>query len=755
MHSDMSTPASSSRALVFAALVAGSTSIALGQAVRSPADQTRAPSEEVIELGTFEVRSEGHRGYGSTHALGAARLNTLVIDTPMSVVTLNGQFLRDTGVTDWVQAAKYVSGVNLASSSSRTGQISLRGYNTASFANYRDGLADPGFDIRGQAGFDPATVARLEVIKGAAGVLYGSHSLGGVVNRVSKMPLTEDRTTLGMSTGSFGFSRFDVDTSQVLTDRVRFRLVGAYQKGQLEWGGWDDRRVFNPIVSITLQPGMEAWFRLDYQRMYYSGQASSWFTDSQFNMSTFVPRGSNLDEINDQADHRRLWMYEAGLRANFTWREVDFASRLVYRRNDISYNNAITDKTSFTLIDATGTPLRNAANQVRTLRNTTFAEMFALPGFHDIRVGRQTRLQGDTNTFQSLNLDLVGDFSVGPTQHKALSYLSFTKADTSSYVDVVSLPPRDVFRPVNVVDVNTIRGPRNANIRNTTQTDPYNWSWGLTDQVSFFEQRLFVVVGARYDSIQTKGQNLLTGAQSQESVTNWSYRYGGVYKPVSGVALFANYSETFSGGAQGVDSFGNRPPATIDGTSKEVGVKLDLWDSQLVFTGSVFDMELAPFVILELVPGTSDRRFVNAGSNTTRGWEADVAWQPHRTFTLIAGFGDLTSRDRLDRRFRHVAEGFNYRAFGKYEFPEGPLDGLSIGLGYHHTPARAADAGDNFTLPAFSQMDGFVSYRWRDFTARISGTNLQDKYVPVYSINRDRITTIDPRTLRFAIEYEF
>ena len=41
-------------------------------------------------------------------------MDTLVIDTPMTVVTLNEQFLKDTGFTDWAEAAKYISGVNLA-----------------------------------------------------------------------------------------------------------------------------------------------------------------------------------------------------------------------------------------------------------------------------------------------------------------------------------------------------------------------------------------------------------------------------------------------------------------------------------------------------------------------------------------------------------------------------------------------------------------------------------------------------------------
>ena len=739
----------------FVCAIALSTGALSAQPSPPPANVTGpSPSGEVIELKAFTVTTDRDKGYGTSHAIGAARLNTLVIDTPMTVVTLNAQFLKDTGFTDWAEAAKYISGVNLASSSGRTGQITLRGYNDASFVSYRDGLNDPGFAARGQTPFDPATVERLEFIKGAAGVLYGSHTLGGLVNRVSKLPRGLARTELTATLGSFDFRRLELDTQGKAGPRASYRLVAVWQDAEVEWGGPDDRVVINPSVQVRLGV-VELWSRVHVEKITYAAQASSWFTDSAFNFSTFMPRGSNLDEINEAPGLRKLWAYEVGARTAFSLGAAKFAGQLVARHNELSHSDAITDKTSFTFIDAAGNPLRNAANQVRTTRNTTFADGFAAPGFHDIRVARQVRSQADDNSASSLNLDLTAEFAVGPTKHKALTYLSGGRNKSSGYILVWDVPPTLALRPVYSAD--PIRQRTNPRINTSTSgsSDPRSWAWGITDQISFLNDRAIVVGGARYDDIASISHNRVNNTAATAALTNWTYRYGLVVKPHRSVSLFANHSETFQGGTGAVDSFGNRAPQTIDGVSEEAGVKLDLLDGRFVFSGSFFDMTLKPFTTLEFIPGTSNRILVNRGANRTKGHEVDLAWQAARGLTLIAGYGDLTSRSNTGSRFRHVAEGPNYKFFGKYDVTDGPLKGLAFGGGYVFTPSRAGDAGDTFSLPKYSTVDGFVAYRRGKTVYRVSAVNLTDRYLAIVSINRDRLTTIDPRTLRASLSHEF
>lgn len=55
-------------------------------------------------------------------------------------------------------------------------------------------------------------IERIEVLKGSAGVLYGSDAAGGVINIITKKG-TENKTTLKVSGGNFGKERYDFSNS--------------------------------------------------------------------------------------------------------------------------------------------------------------------------------------------------------------------------------------------------------------------------------------------------------------------------------------------------------------------------------------------------------------------------------------------------------------------------------------------------------------------------------------------------------------
>src|SRR5690606_34391329 len=113
-----------------------------------------------------------------------------------------------------------------------------------------------------------------------------------------------------------------------------------------------------------------------------------------------------------------------------------------------------------------------------------------------------------------------------------------------------------------------------------------------------------------------------------------SFKYGVVGKPVRGVSLFYNYSETF------IPKFGtyNRYPDLAvlplenqHGVMDEFGVKLDLFDARLVATASWFDITLdnntASGPTLNGVPTT-----IFLANQRIKGWEADIAFQPTPAF---------------------------------------------------------------------------------------------------------------------------
>src|SRR5262245_28550869 len=161
---------------------AGSTLLlSAGLAVTLPAAaqaQSKAPLEEII--------------------VTATKRNEVLAEVPMSITVLGGDTLEQQRATSFEDLVSLVPGLSLGDSA-RAGvsRITLRGINTSGVSRtvgvYLDdvpfgsssGLAN-GAVLSGD--FDTFDLARVEVLRGPQGTLYGASSLGGVFKYVTNAP---------------------------------------------------------------------------------------------------------------------------------------------------------------------------------------------------------------------------------------------------------------------------------------------------------------------------------------------------------------------------------------------------------------------------------------------------------------------------------------------------------------------------------------------------------------------------------------
>lgn len=208
---------------------------------------TMPPRDEVFVLNPFKVTTERDRGYRATNSISGTRLDTAIKDLPMPLEVITEEFLRDTGSTDLRQSLRYSSGILLqtqndygaaaGSFSTTPGKINnpegqtanpdqthmkIRGFETSSVL--RDGF-------RRQNSTDSVNIARVEVARGPASLLYGVGNFGGVVNYLTKLPLYENASEVGFSVGSYDFLRGTVDVTGPLLDekKLAYRVTAAVQ----------------------------------------------------------------------------------------------------------------------------------------------------------------------------------------------------------------------------------------------------------------------------------------------------------------------------------------------------------------------------------------------------------------------------------------------------------------------------------------------------------------------------------------------
>ena len=121
-------------------------------------------------------------------------------DIPMSVSVIAGETLERQQADNFQDLVAMVPGLSLNSNTRGVTRISMRGINTGGVASTvgiyindvpfgsSSGLANAAI-LSGD--FDTFDMARVEVLRGPQGTLYGASSLGGVIKYVTNAPSTD------------------------------------------------------------------------------------------------------------------------------------------------------------------------------------------------------------------------------------------------------------------------------------------------------------------------------------------------------------------------------------------------------------------------------------------------------------------------------------------------------------------------------------------------------------------------------------
>jgi iron complex outermembrane recepter protein len=189
-------------------------------------------------------------------------------DVPIAISAFSGEDLRALGITDTRDLGAIVPGFSFAESGYSVPIYALRGvgFNEASqtasatVGIYADeqNLAFPVFS-KG-ANLD---LARVEVLKGPQGTLYGRNTTGGAINYIANTPTDAFETGFNASYGRFSTLDAEAYVSGPLSDtlraRIAYRLIRATEGWQYSLTRPDDRlgEIDKHSARITLdwQPG--------------------------------------------------------------------------------------------------------------------------------------------------------------------------------------------------------------------------------------------------------------------------------------------------------------------------------------------------------------------------------------------------------------------------------------------------------------------------------------------------------------------
>lgn len=160
-------------------------------------------------------------GYVAQRSATGTKTDTPLIETPQSISVVTAEQMQVQKAYTLQDALGYTAGVatHVVNSDPRSADsMLLRGFEAVPESGnfYRDGMRYMATIFGGKQ--EPYGLERLEVVKGASSVLYGTVAPGGLVNSVSKRPTLTSLREVNLEYGSFNRKQISADFGGPLDD---------------------------------------------------------------------------------------------------------------------------------------------------------------------------------------------------------------------------------------------------------------------------------------------------------------------------------------------------------------------------------------------------------------------------------------------------------------------------------------------------------------------------------------------------------
>ena len=657
----------------------------------TPQETPAAQQDDLIEI---LVTGQQDTGYRVPDASTATRTDTPLRDIPQSIQVVPQEVLRDRQVRNVNEALRNIPGGsqgNLSASRSANIRFNIRGFD-AQFDTLRNGLKDP---ISYASGVNTANIEQIEVLKGPASVLYGQGSLGGIVNYVTKQPLSEPYYSLEAAAGSFNFYSGALDLSGPLNDSrtVLYRLNLAALTTESFVDFYDEQQYFvAPVLAWQISDRTRLTLEAEYLARPKTFAQTGLPVEGTIlpNPNGRIPRNRSIsgpDTQDNTYSIRAGYNLEHQLSENWQIRNAFRFSRYNSQREAIGFNGLAADQ-------------RTAQRYYQDYDN-----------------------DDEFTNYFNVDTYVVGEFATGSIRHQLVTGFNLSHRRDSQTGVFGEAAPIDVFNPV----YDQSRGEVTFPYDNLFLTDVLGIY--VQDQVTLVDN-LKLLLGLRFDTFSQTTTDRLADTEVGLSGNAFSPRAGIVYQPIEPISLYASYSRAFNpvtGTSFEGDAF--QPER---GTQYEVGVKADLND-QLSATLAFYNLTRSNVLTEDTRPGVPPGQFsIQTGEQRSRGFELSLGGEILPGWNIIAGYAytdaQITQDNFLpvgDRLTRIPQNTFNL--WTTYEIQQGSLQGLGFGLGFLFVGEREGELPNTvLKIPSYFTTDAAIFYRRDRFRAALNIKNLFD-----------------------------
>ena len=729
-------------------------------------------SEELTALQEVEVIGRKESSYKNTNSFIGTKTASALKEVPQSVGYVTKELILDQGATTVNEVVKNISGVNQNSSYN---DFSIRGFRATGNRNSGNLLNG----MRAQTSLwkqsSLANIERVEVIKGPASALFGNAAPGGVINRVTKKPLFENKNSITVGVGSWNTLKTYGDFTGPLNPKktLLYRLNLGYEKTD----SFRDLQGSESIIaapSFSYIPNEKTHINVDFVYQNFNGKIDRGQSVPADGNVYSTPISRSLSAANDFLKENTLNTTIA-----LTHKFSDHISLNAIYLNS-SYSEDMLEHTQANLYYK---QIGNGANAFR----------YADPNKVMMTANQRKRYFANNsfNTYFNFNFNtgilkhklLVGyDYFIseqkaGSSSISAQGYLSKDKTKVvNTYTTTANVLAGSVQTPTTNVPVFDLYDPIAGNaykdiskyIWKQNTLNPYEeYSHGVYVQEQIDISIVKLLIGLRQEWF-TETLNKETTKEISRQTSAFIPRVGLVVEASENINLYSTWVKGFQPQGANIQSDPDRYGGPFDYMKSElyeVGLKTEWFNKRLSATLAVFKITQENSLEQSPKAGKADWRVpVDEESN---GFELDVAGQILPNFSVVANYAYTDARivklkeegaikDLNVQRPstpRHAAN-----LWTKYIFENGSLKGLGAGIGVSYASERLGQVGRRATAasyPDYTLLNAVLYYKVKDVQLQLNVNNVLNRTYWISGYDNLRNFPGAPRNINASVTYRF
>ncbi|NIJ44446.1 iron complex outermembrane receptor protein [Wenyingzhuangia heitensis] len=708
-------------------------------------------SEQLQEV---EITGRKEKSYKNNVTFAATKTATAIKDIPQAVSYVTKEVFADQQAYRVNDIVKNISGVNTYSY-----------YDDFTFRGFRSGdTYINGLRVVGLFGPEPllANIERVEVIKGPASAMFGNSIPGGIMNRVTKKPLTKESKAINFTLGSFNTLRTTADFTGAINEKktLLYRLNLAYENSD-SFRNIQEYKSYVIAPSISFLPTSKTRINFDLVITNFDGK---------------LDRGQPIFGATSGSDiYATPISFAIGATNDYHQSDVVYST--------LSLSHQFSDKLSFN------------ASYIKYLFDEDLQEhrtsnQFAIDGSGNsiptsmgmMVIKRQGQTIADNLSSYFVYKENTGtlehkivagvDYNqqkspIGNAQSIASGYLLQGGGASSSAADFSNFQLDANGNPIPNVPHFDLQTPTYS----IAQFNDYIYDESVTNPTKYFTYGFYV-----QDQIKWNKFQLLLGGrqeyyndienydQTNEKVTTqhkFLPRVGMVYAATSNINVYGTYTESFQ--PQGVASLNNPqaggPFDPVNAFMLETGAKGEFFNKRLSANLALYFIENNNILVNANDTSNPDL-LIQRGQEQSKGVELDVNGRilPNLSITANYAYNEaiITESDNASEvgEYKENAPLHQGGIFGKYTFIGGQFKGIGLTLGSNFVGKRNTREA-TLQLPSYMVVDAGVSYKVDKFNIQCLVNNIGDKTHWVGGYSYTRLYPGKPRNFLLSVGYTF